>query len=182
MPAVVSEFLPFLGASAVAYLAYVVGMFLSRRMGKAAVRRIETFSGLRAANNQADAMVEFGSQNHKLRLAFAQFGVNVAGWEATALWVGRGGAGLGVFLAMYALVGLPMGPSLIGFLGGFLLMSGIMDGAWAKVRVDMEAEIPAFLNGFSSTIQVTQDVLRAIEKKLGPSIPKAPCAPGCWIS
>jgi hypothetical protein len=173
MTAQVSEFLPFLGASAFAYMAYIVGTFLSRRMSKAAVRRMENFSGKGSAD-QAVASVEFGSHNHKLRLAFAQFGVNVAGWEAGALWLGRGLAGLGVFLAMYALVGLPIGPSLIGFLGGLLLMSGIMDGAWSKVRVDMEAEIPAFLNGFSSTIQVTQDVLRAIEEEAGALDPKGP--------
>jgi hypothetical protein len=75
-------------------------------------------------------------------------------------------AGVVVFLVLEMFLGLPPVTCLIGFAGGWILVGGLINGAWAQVKQDIEREIPLFLTGLSSTVQVTPNVLQAVEDEL----------------
>jgi hypothetical protein len=61
-------------------------------------------------------------------------------------------------------VGLLMSPliSILGFGLGYLLVNAAIEGSWKKVQMDIDGEIPLFLTGFASTVQVQQDRLTAV--------------------
>lgn len=172
MPDIVLKILPVVAAGAFAYVIYLlVDRFLLQ--GPRASKRLGDFVGT-AAQSLGNNAVKYGSHEHKVRVAFQSFGLDVTGWEDSAVWMGRIVIGVGIALAMLILVGLPPMVSLVGLLGGFFLMDGFIDGAWDKVRQSIEREIPIFLNGLSSTIQVTQDVLQAIEDEAQSLSPNGP--------
>jgi len=144
-----------------AFIAYRLGAGLSSARARSAVR-VASLVGV----VEEEQKVAFGSEEHRLRLAFRKLGLNVAGHEQTALTVARLVAGLGVFLALRLFLGLPLLTSLIGFAGGWIVVNGMVNGAWSEVRQQIEAEIPQFLTGLSSTVQVTPNVLQAVEDEL----------------
>lgn len=158
---ILRQVLPFVGAGAMAFIAYRLGAGLSSARARSAVR-VASLVGV----VEEEQKVAFGSEEHRLRLAFRKLGLNVAGHEQTALTVARLAAGLGVFLALRLFLGLPLLTSLIGFAGGWIVVNGMVNGAWSEVRQQIEAEIPQFLTGLSSTVQVTPNVLQAVEDEL----------------
>jgi len=155
---VLRAFMPFVGAGALAAAVYFVLQrvsFLRTRAGK----RVASLTGM----ERDDEYTAFGSQTHKLRLAFGRFGVRVRpGSERFVLNAARAAAAFGLFLAL-RLLGMPPAASLIGLAAGVLLVNGMVGGAWAKVQKEIEREIPMFLTGLSSTVQVTPSVLQAVE-------------------
>lgn len=158
---ILRQIAPLLGAGAVAFIAYRVGTGMTRMRGRAGGRVAE----LVGLNDEVEK-VAFGSEEHRLRLAFQKYGIDVAGNEKTALTVARIAAGFIVFLLIRILFGLPPVTSMVGFLGGWLIVNGMVNAAWAEVRQQIEAEIPQFLTGLSSTVQVTPNVLQAVEDEL----------------
>ncbi|GAP06155.1 hypothetical protein ATHL_01001 [Anaerolinea thermolimosa] len=159
--AILRQAAPLIGAGAAAFIAYRLGVGLSSARG-AASGRVAALVGVVSEEQKA----AFGSEEHRLRLAFRKLGLNVAGREKTALTLARLLAGFGVFLAIRALLGLPLLVSLVGFAGGWIVVNGMVNGAWAEVKQQIEAEIPQFLTGLSSTVQVTPNVLQAVEDEL----------------
>ncbi len=157
---ILRQIAPLVGAGAVAFIAYRLGQGMQMRTR--AEKRVAALTGLR----EQEEKVAFGSEEHRLRLAFRKLGLNVAGHERTALTLARVLAGVVVFLAVRGLLGLPFFTSLIGFVGGWIIVNGMVAGAWAEVRQQIEAEIPQFLTGLSSTVQVTPNVLQAVEDEL----------------
>ena len=151
---------PLAGAGAMAFIAYrmVAGLQLRSRTES----RVAALTGIREQEDR----VAFGSEAHRLRLAFRRLGLNVAGRERFARNVARIVAGVVVFLVLEMFLGLPPVTSLIGFAGGWILVGGLINGAWAQVKQDIEREIPLFLTGLSSTVQVTPNVLQAVEDEL----------------
>jgi len=160
MEAVLRQVLPLVGAGAMAFIAYRLGLGLQMRSRTES--RVAALTGIR----QQEERAAFGSEAHRLRLAFRKLGLDVTGKERFALQVARVAAGLVVYLALNTLLGLPPVTSLIGFAGGWILLNGLVDGAWAQVKQDIEKEIPLFLTGLSSTVQVTPNVLQAVEDEL----------------
>jgi len=158
---VLRQVLPFVGAGAMAFIAYRLGNGMSHMRGRAGGRVAE----LVGVTDEAEK-VAFGSEEHRLRLAFQKYGINVAGHEKTALTVARIAAGFVVFLFIRVLFGLPVVTSLVGFLGGWFLVNGVVNAAWAGVKQQIDTEIPQFLTGLSSTVQVTPNVLQAVEDEL----------------
>lgn len=158
--AIVRQVLPLVGAGAVAFIAYRLAMGLQLR--SRAESRVATLTGIR----QQEDRVAFGSEAHRLRLAFRKLGLDVAGRERFARDAARIGAGVAVYIVLNTVLGLPPVTSLIGFAGGWILLNGLIDGAWAQVKQDIEKEIPLFLTGLSSTVQVTPNVLQAVEDEL----------------
>ncbi|GIV67104.1 MAG: hypothetical protein KatS3mg047_1497 [Bellilinea sp.] len=158
--AIVRQVVPLVGAGAAAFIAYrlAVGLQLRSR----AESRVAALTGIQ----QQEEKVAFGSEAHRLRLAFRKLGLDVAGRERFARDVARIAAGVAVFIVLNTVLGLPTLTSLIGFAGGWILFNGLIDGAWAQVKQDIEKEIPLFLTGLSSTVQVTPNVLQAVEDEL----------------
>lgn len=158
--AIVRQVVPLVGAGAAAFIAYrlAVGLQLRSR----AESRVAALTGIQ----QQEERVAFGSEAHRLRLAFRKLGLDVAGRERFARDVARIATGVAVFIILNTVLGLPTLTSLIGFAGGWILFNGLIDGAWAQVKQDIEKEIPLFLTGLSSTVQVTPNVLQAVEDEL----------------
>jgi hypothetical protein len=155
---VLKQVLPLVGAGALGYVAYRLGLGLANARAGAAKRVVE-LAGVEVSKT---AEVDFGSDAHKVQLAFQRLGLNVTGWEGTAVLVARVGAAIGVFLLL-RLLGMPPLTAFLGLFGGPILVNGFLGDAWNRVQKEIEAEIPLFLSGLSSTVQVTPNVLQAVE-------------------
>lgn len=165
MPEILRQILPFIGAGAIAFIAYIAGGRLVYVLEGGASRRVQELAGEQKAKNSILAGVQYGSEEHRLRLAFARFKMDVSGKEKSALFFARIVVGFVVFLVLNVVAGFPLVTSLIGFVGGVLIVSGFINGAWSKSKQEIEKDIPAFLSGLSSTIQVVQNMMEAVEEE-----------------
>lgn len=159
---IVRPALAFVAAGLIAYTMYGLVYWLSSRITPN--KRVSQLMGSEDETKQV--AVKFGSEKHRLQLAFGMIGLNVAGWETAALMIARIVGVVVSFLAIHYVIGLPLFPALLGGFAGIFLVNGFVSGAWTKARAELEAEIPGFLSSFTSTIQVTQDVLLAMEEEL----------------
>lgn len=158
---VLNQVLPLVGAGALGYVGYRLGLTLANaRVG--ASRRVAELAGLDAAKAATGEGVEFGSEAHKVRLAFQRLGLNVAGWEGAAVTLARVVSAVVIFLLL-RILGMPPLTAVLGLLAGPILVGGFLTDAWNGVQKDIEREIPLFLSGLSSTVQVTPNVLQAVE-------------------
>ena len=110
---------------------------------------------------QEEHPVRTGSFEHKVRLAALQYRLNVAGKERLYYY------GAVVILTLVALLGLvtlgvPPTLYLLAPLVGWVVVSGRVNGAWQKMRLALEKELPTFLLRLSATIQATPNVPEAI--------------------
>lgn len=174
----ISQLVQFIGAGLAAFVFFTLGDHLAGRIQLGSARkRMDRYSGEDQKSKQArrEEEIAFGSEKHRLRLAFARYHIRVDGHEKLALWLVR--LAFGVILALVLqLIGLTPLFSIIGFLGGLLLVNGLQETSWIGVKAGMEKEIPQFLNGFIATIQVTRDIPRAVEEEAGALDPKGPLA------
>jgi len=166
---ILESVLPWVGAGALACMAYVLGNQLVNRAGRASLRVEEM-----AVLGRKVSEVPFGSDVHRLRLAFQRYGLNVEGKERMALQTARLLAGVLVFIGMYLFLGFPLVTSLVGILGGVLAVNGLVSAAWSRTRQEIEKDVPQFISGLSSTIQVTQAVLPAVEEEARTLAPNSP--------
>ncbi len=150
--------LPFLGAGSLAFLGYWAGKNLINLPGRSGAR-VASLTGM---EDRATA-VAFGSEAHRLRLTFARFGMNVAGRELMALQTARIGMVVITFIILKGIASLPLFTSLSGAFAGLILLNGMVSSNWAMVKQRIEREIPLFLTGLSSSIQITPSVLQAVE-------------------
>jgi len=159
---------PVLIALPLAYLFYRLLGGVLRRAGKPAQRRIEAFVGQDAAET-----VVFGSKAHRVRTAFAEVGLSVAGWEQAAVWVGRltGGA---LAVALLLVLGIPPLAAVLGFLAGAVAFDAWLDEQWRKVRLQVEEEIPALLVRLAAAVKVTENVPLVLTEVAETLAPKGP--------
>jgi len=103
-----------------------------------------------------------GSPAYKIRLAFAGFGLDVNGHEQLSLYVTIGILSLGLAISAAAF-GLPT----LFWLGGpaiaYFAVNSLVKGKWNQVCTALEREIPSFLMNLSSVIQLTPNVIQALE-------------------
>lgn len=159
--AILRQIAPFIGAGAAAFIAYRLGLGMANSQGRTQ-KRVANLVGVVSEEQKAP----FGSEEHRLRLAFRRLGLNVAGQEKTALTLARVVMGFVLFVLMQTLFGFPFLTSLVGFVGGWIVVNGLVNSTWAGVKQQIDAEIPQFLTGLSSTVQVTPNVLQAVEEEL----------------
>jgi hypothetical protein len=155
IPKEILQILPYLGAGFFAFGLYTLSaILLAWPTGK--------YRRLVAADEETALPATFGSDQHKIRLAFHRIHLHVAGKEKEARLIAYLVAALLGFLFMH--IGLMMSP-LISVLGtglGYLLVNAFIEGSWKKVQMEIDSEIPLFLTGFASTVQVQQDKLTAV--------------------
>jgi Flp pilus assembly protein TadB len=178
IPYSLSQVVQFIGAGLAAFLFFILGEKMAGRWQTSeAKKRMDRYSGEdhRSQQTRHEQEIVFGSEKHRLRMAFAHYHIRVDGHEKLALWVARLSAGLVIALVLQ-LVGLTPLFSIIGFLGGLLLVNGLQETSWIGVKAEMEKEIPQFLNGFISTIQVTRDIPRAVDEEIEALDQKGPLA------
>ncbi len=160
LPPLVLDLLPIVAALAVAVVGFLVFRWLFARLGKATgASRLQAFAGGVAFTTTEKSPI--GSRNHKIRLAFSRYGLDVAGRESFMLLVVEILAGGGLTVVMIIL-GLPLFTSLIGMVAGYVLVDGLVTRAWNKMRTDIEAEIPAMLSGLKSAITTAPNVPQAL--------------------
>jgi hypothetical protein len=165
-PAAVKSLLVILGGTSAAFLAYLVGQRLSvLLLSPGTSTRVRDMMGVRETHKIIPS--QYGSQEFKIRLAFLKYGINVATHEQLAFNLARLGMGIAVSLAMWGIFGLPPGASMAGMIGGVMLANSFAGGAWGKMTEAIDREIPIFLSGFTSTIQVNPNVLQAVEEESG---------------
>jgi hypothetical protein len=168
-----SIMLPAAASGLLSYMVYFIARMIVNRPPRSQ-RRIANILGEEKSGN----VVSFGSKEHKIRMAFIKYGMDVSGWEESAIWVGR--IVMGVLVgAVILLIGLPPLVATVGAFSGAIIMNGFIDGAWSKVRMSVEGEIPLFLTGLSSTIQVTPNLLAAVEDESNSLDPEGSLKP--WL-
>ncbi len=145
-----------LAAGALAAMGYFAAQEIVRRASS--VQALETFYS--AAQDEV-APVPVGSQEHKIRLALGGW---AAGRETTVYHAI--GSGTGVVLAgVLAAFGLPGWVSLgLGFALAYAGLNSWIGGRWRKTVRSIEAEMPTFLRTLGSMIQVTPNVLDALDE------------------
>jgi hypothetical protein len=160
IPPILYNLLPALGAAALAVIGYLVAERLVMGLGsKSSVTRLEAFAGTAAAPGVT--AVPVGSSTHRVRLAFARYGIAAGGREDFILWMARLVVGIGLTLLLLV-AGLPFVTSLIGLVAGYVLVNGLITRTWNKMRTDVEAEIPGLLSGLKSAISTAPNVPQAL--------------------
>jgi hypothetical protein len=160
IPSDLYSLLPALAAGALAVVGYLAAERLVTSLGsRSSTTRLEAFAG--TAATPTTATVPLGSTTHKVRLAFARYNIDANGREGFLLWMARLVVGVGLTLLLLV-AGLPFLTSLIGLVGGYVLVDGLVRGNWNKLRSDVEAEIPGLLSGLKSAIATAPNVPQAL--------------------
>lgn len=145
-------------------------------------RRPSSDTLLRDFGSQQEAAViteaRVGSQEHKIRMAFAGYGFDVSGRELFSLYLVIGVIGLALAIAVAAF-GMPPLFWLAGPVVAYFGVNGMVNGKWNKMRMAMEKEIPSFLMNLSSVIQLNPNVIQALEDASLSLNPKGHLKP--WI-
>ncbi len=150
-----AQILMALSLAAFAYYA-VEGLF-SRR-GRAAKTLADYYQPL---SPQEEKPVRTGSFEHKVRLAGMQYRLNVVGKESLYYYGAMVVVGL-VALVVLMFLGVPLPLYLLAPVLGWVVVSGQVNGAWSKMRLALEKELPTFLLRMSATIQATPNVPEAV--------------------
>lgn len=162
---IVYKILPVLGAVMIAFLIFTFGQKLSEKVFKQKTsKRVKDLMGLEDKKIKVKP-TDFGSDEYKIRLAFSKYGIDVNNREKLALNIARLGFALVFVVGLHFVFGLPTMTSLAGSLAGFIIANSLSDTAWNKLKNNIDKEIPIFLSGFTSTIQVNPNVLQAVEEE-----------------
>lgn len=163
---IATRILPFIGAALGAYIIYIIGQKLSKDVFKQkTAARVKDLMGVK--EEQKVKPSDFGSPEFKIRLAFSRFNIDVYQRENLALNFLRLVASLLLVAVMHFVFALPLITSLAGVIGGIMIVNSFAAGAWTKMCNEVDKEIPIFLSGFTSTIQVNPNVLQAVEEEAG---------------
>ena len=160
LPPAILNLLPMVAALAVAVVGYLVFRWLLSSLGRtSSASRLQSFAGGVAFTTTPKSPI--GSKNHKIRLAFSRYGLDVTGRESFMLLIAQLVVG-GLLTVVMIVLGLPIFTSLIGIVAGYVLVDGLVTRAWNKMRTDIEAEIPAMLSGLKSAISTAPNVPQAL--------------------
>lgn len=145
-------------AISLAALAYYAFEAVAKNRGRAAKTLADYYQPLRP---QEEKIIRTGSFEHKVRLAAMQYRLNVVGKESLYYY---GAMVVIAFVALLALMflGVPLPLYLLSPVLGWVVVSGQVSGAWSKMRMALEKELPTFLLRMSATIQATPNVPEAV--------------------
>lgn len=161
------QIIPFIGAALVAYVIYVIGQQLSKNVFKQNTSaRVKKLVGAKTEEKKVKPS-DFGSPEFKIRLAFSKYNIDVFQRESLALNMARFIMAMLMIAAMHFIFNLPLITSMAGGIGGIMIVNSFAAAAWVKMCNEIDKEIPIFLSGFTSTIQVNPNVLQAVEEESG---------------
>ena len=174
--AILRTILPLVAASALAAIGfYTLEWLLSLAAGSR--KALADFSNTREAGKNGQ-QVSMGSQPYKIRLAFSSYGLDVSGWEETALYLAYGLAAL-VLLVPIALAGFPPVIWLAAPGLAYVIVNSLVAGKWNKVRQAIEKEIPLLLTRLSGSLQASANVLNALSEEAEDLEPGGPLQ--AWV-
>ncbi|BAJ64171.1 type II secretion system F family protein [Anaerolinea thermophila] len=145
-------------AISLAAFAYYALEAVAKQRGRAAKTLADYYQPL---TPQEERPIRTGSFEHKVRLAALQYRLNAAGRESLYYYGAMGALTL-VFWAALVFLGVPAVLYLLAPVLGWVVVSGQVNGAWQKMRLALEKELPTFLLRMSATIQATPNVPEAI--------------------
>jgi Flp pilus assembly protein TadB len=157
-------------AVSLAALAYYALDAVSRNRGRAAKTLADYYQPLTPQENEP---IRTGSFEHKMRLAAMQYRLNVVGKESLYYYGAMAAIAAAVLLVLMVL-GVPVTLYLLSPVLGWVVVNGQVNGAWSKMRLALEKELPTFLLRMSATIQATPNVPQAaadVTASLDPSAP-----------
>jgi len=167
---------PMIAAGALAVIAhFILKWLLSLAFGSH--KALSDFNTTDTAEKQR-VEARMGSKPYIIRLAFSGYGIDVSGWEETALYTAYGVVTLGLLLPI-ALVGFPpliwlAAPGL-----AYVIVNGLVSSKWTKVRQAMEKEIPLLLTRLSGGLQASSNVLSALSEEAEDLQPGGPLQ--AWV-
>lgn len=158
--------IPLVGAVLGGLIIYLLGEELSARVFKQkSSKRVKDLMGVKEVKKAKVKPTDFGSEEFKIRLAFQKFGIDVYKREKLAANIGRLITGLLLVGVLHFIFLFPLATSMVGFVCALLIFNSLIEQSWKKLRNEIEKEIPIFLSGFTSTIQVNPNVLQAVEEE-----------------
>ncbi|MEW6287368.1 MAG: hypothetical protein AB1509_14185 [Chloroflexota bacterium] len=157
-------------AVSLAALAYYALDAVSRNRGRAAKTLADYYQPL---TPQEDSPIRTGSFEHKMRLAAMQYRLNVVGKEYLYYYGAMAALAAAVWLVLVVL-GVPVTLYLLAPVLGWVVVNGQVSGAWQKMRLALEKELPTFLLRMSATIQATPNVPEAVADVTASLDPSAP--------
>lgn len=146
-------------ALSLAAFAYYASEALFSRRGQASRTLSDYYRPL--VPQEGEKVVKTGSFEHKVRLAALQYRLNAAGKERLYYYGAMAAAALSALLVLVFL-GVPAALYLLAPVLGWVVVSGQVNGAWQKMRMALEKELPTFLLRMSATIQATPNVPEAV--------------------
>jgi len=155
--AIVAQILMAVSLAALAYYAFEA-LASWRGRGRAARTLADYF---RPLTPQEERPIRTGSFEHKVRLAALQYRLNVVGKERLYYYGAMAAIALIAWLALLFL-GVPPALYLLAPVLGWLVVNGQVGGAWQKMKLALEKELPTFLLRLSATVQATPNVPEAI--------------------
>lgn len=159
------QFLPFIGASLGAYVVYFIGQQISSTFFKQKTSaRVKDLIGAKDEDKKIKPS-DFGSPEFKIRLAFARYNIDVYQREHLSLNIARFVVSVLLIAVLHFIFNLPLITSMAGGIGGIMIVNSFAAGAWTKMCNEIDKEIPIFLSGFTSTIQVNPNILQAVEEE-----------------
>ena len=153
-----TQLLTVLAALIAALVAYLLGSTLSKS-ARSPAARLEQLTEV-----EAPAAAVPGSQLHRERVFFARFGVRAEGRERLFTNALRWGLPV-LVLAITLLIHLPPLVAIALAAIAFFAAGSLIDNAWASWQSQLEEQLPAFLSAVSSTLQITQDVVQAVDQE-----------------
>jgi hypothetical protein len=155
-----------IGAVIGGLLIYMLGQLISEKLFKQkSSKRVKDLMGVKDLKKPKVKPTDFGSEEFKIRLAFQKYGMDVYKRELVAANIGRLVLGLVLVSVLRFVFLFPLATSMVGFVCALLVFNSLIEQSWKKLRNEIEKEIPIFLSGFTSTIQVNPNVLQAVEEE-----------------
>ena len=153
-------FLPYAAGLALAWIAYQLSGWIFTLL-KGSEKAILGFTS--NINNESSE-VRIGSEAYRLRLAFAGFGMDVAGWERQARLLAWLLVSLALLIPM-VLAGFPTLIWLVGPVLAWVVINSLISGKWDQMRNRMEKEIPLLLTRLSGSLQTNPNVIEALNEE-----------------
>ena len=148
-----------------AYIIYFIGQKFSGAFFKQnTTARVKKMIGARDEDKKVKP-TDFGSPEFKIRLAFSKYNIDVYQRETLALNIARAIMSMLMIAALHFIFNFPLLTSMAGGIGGIMIVNSFANSAWTKMCNEVDKEIPIFLSGFTSTIQVNPNVLQAVEEE-----------------
>ena len=168
--------IPLIAAGALAVIAYYALEWLFS-LAAGSRKALADFGNLQNSSKDSP-QASMGSQPYKIRLAFSGYGLDVSGWEETALYLAYGVVALGLLVPI-ALAGFPPVIWLAAPGLSYVIVNGLVTGKWTKVRQAIEKEIPLLLTRLSGSLQASANVLNALSEEAEDLEPGGPLQ--AWV-
>jgi len=161
-----NQFFPIIAAVLGGLFVYFLGeQFSGKVFRQRTSKRVKDLIGVEEIKKPKIKPTDFGSEVFKIRLAFQKMGIDVYQREKLALNLTRLALSIALVSVLHFVFNFPVTSSMVGIVISLMVTNSFVDQAWKKMCNDIDKEIPIFLSGFTSTIQVNPNVLQAVEEE-----------------